>query len=144
MSAILFNLDIDWVMRKTTDDTLRGIRWTLFSTLEDLADNLELLSHTNQHMHEKTNQLHKYGRQIRLKISQKKTEVMTLNEGSPTLIRVNNADLPITDKFTYLGSIIKSDGGTKEDIMNRLGKASLYTEAWSTSGSQDSSVYRPS
>ena len=64
MSAILFNLAIDWVMRKTTEDTSRGIRWTLFSTLEDLdfADDLALLSHTNQHMQEKTNRLHKYGR----------------------------------------------------------------------------------
>ena len=45
MSALLFNLAIDWVMRQTTSDRLRGIRWTLFSTLEDLdfADDLALV-----------------------------------------------------------------------------------------------------
>ena len=30
MSALLFNLKIDWVMRQTTSDQPRGIRWTLF------------------------------------------------------------------------------------------------------------------
>ena len=52
MSAILFNLVIDWVMRRTTEDTPRGIRWSLFTTLDDLdfADDLALLSHTHQHI----------------------------------------------------------------------------------------------
>jgi len=52
MSALLFNLTIDRVMRQTTSDRVRGIRWTLSSTLEDLdfADNVALLSHTHQHM----------------------------------------------------------------------------------------------
>ena len=31
MSALLFNIVIDWVMRRTTEDKTRGIRWTLFS-----------------------------------------------------------------------------------------------------------------
>ena len=48
MSALLFNLAIDWVMGQTTSDRIWGIRWTLLSTLEDLdfADDLALLSHT--------------------------------------------------------------------------------------------------
>jgi hypothetical protein len=49
MSAVLFNLVIDWVMRKTTEDSPRRIRWSLFSTLQDLdfADDLEMQSHTH-------------------------------------------------------------------------------------------------
>lgn len=59
MSALLFNLVIDWVMRKTTEDAPRGIRWNISSTLEDLdfADDLALLSHTHHHLQEKTNAL---------------------------------------------------------------------------------------
>ena len=81
MSALLFNLTIDWVMRQTTSDRPRGIRWTLFSTLEDLefADDLALVSHTHQHMQEKTTCLGMFAQQVGLKISQKKTEVMMLN-----------------------------------------------------------------
>ena len=56
MSAMLFNMTIDWVMRRTIEDQSRGIRWTLFSTPEDLdfADDLALILHTHQHMQENT------------------------------------------------------------------------------------------
>ena len=59
MSALFFNIVIDWVMRRTTENQARGIRWTLLSTLEDLdfADDLALVSHTHQHMQEKTSRL---------------------------------------------------------------------------------------
>ena len=68
MSALLFNLAIDWVMRQTTSDRLRGIRWTLFSTLEDLdfADDLALVSHTHQHMQEKTTRISMFAQQVGL------------------------------------------------------------------------------
>ena len=54
MSALLFNLTIDWVMQQTTTDRVRGIRWTLLSTLEDLdfADDVELFSHPSAHARE--------------------------------------------------------------------------------------------
>jgi hypothetical protein len=66
MSALLFNLVIDWVMRKTTEDAPRGIRWNISSTLEDLdfADDLALLSHTHHHLQEKTNRLSNFANQV--------------------------------------------------------------------------------
>ena len=44
MSSVLFNIAIDWVLRRTVEDQRRGIRWTSFSTPEDLdyADELAL------------------------------------------------------------------------------------------------------
>ena len=73
MSAVPFNLVIDWVMQRTTEDQPRGIRWTFFDTLEDLdfAHDLALLSHTHQHMHEKTRHLSKIGQQVGLQISKR-------------------------------------------------------------------------
>ncbi|KAL0187117.1 hypothetical protein M9458_018787, partial [Cirrhinus mrigala] len=125
MSALLFNLVIDWVMRRTTEDGARGIRWTLFSSLEDLdfADDLALLSHTHQHMQEKTNRLNTFARQVGLKISQRKTEVMILNIDSPAPVKVDGKELPTTKSFTYLGSIVRQDGGAGNDIQSRLNKA---------------------
>ena len=107
MSAVLFNLAIDWVMRRTTEDTPRGIRWTLFSSLEDLdfADDLALLSHTQQQIQEKTDRLNKFGRQVGLRISTKKTETMTLNVDTPAPVKLNGTDLRQADSLTYLGSI---------------------------------------
>ena len=58
-----------------------------------------------------------------LRISTKKTETMTLNVNTPAPVKVNGTEIRQADKFTYLGSIIKPEGGTKEDIHSRLGKA---------------------
>ena len=59
MSLVLFNIAIDWVLRRPVEDQRRGIRWTPYSTLKDLdfADDVALLSHTRQHIQEKTDQL---------------------------------------------------------------------------------------
>ena len=113
MSAMLFNMTIDWVMRRTTEDQSRSIRWTLFSTLEDLdfADDLALVSHTHQHMQEKTTRISTYAQQVGLRISQKKTGAMLLNVSNPTPVQVNGEDLPTTEEFTYLGSTVRHDGG---------------------------------
>ena len=49
MSPVLFNIAIDWVLRRPVEDQRRGVRWTPYSTLEDLdfADDVALLSHTH-------------------------------------------------------------------------------------------------
>ena len=123
MSALLFNLTIDWVMRQTTLDRPRGIRWTPFSTLEDLefTDDLALVSHTHQHMQEKTTCLSMLAQQVGLKISKKKTAVMMLNVPNRSPVNMNGEDLP-TKEFTYLGSSVGHDGGAGSDIRNRLNK----------------------
>ena len=56
MSAMLFHMTITLVMGRTTEDRSRGIRWTLFPTMEDLdfADDLALVSHTQEDVQEKT------------------------------------------------------------------------------------------
>ena len=58
-----------------------------------------------------------------LKISQKKTEVMTLNIPNPSPVQVNGEELPTTEEFTYLGNTVNHDGGAGSDIKNRLSKA---------------------
>jgi len=59
MSTLLFNLVVDWIMRRTAENQIKGIRRTPFSYLEDLdyADDLALLSHTHTHIQEKTQRL---------------------------------------------------------------------------------------
>ena len=122
MPSFLFNLAIDWVMRKATEDEKRGIRQKINTILEDLdfADDIALLSHTFQHIQQKTNRLSQY---IGLNISERKTEVITINVSNSTPIKLNGKDLPKTNTFTYLGSILCNDGGASEDIKTRIGKA---------------------
>lgn len=86
MSATLFNIVIDWVPCRTTEDKPRGIRWTLIiCKLEDLdfADDLALialLSHTHNHLQEeKTTRLNIFGQKVGLGISTKKTDFIRTN-----------------------------------------------------------------
>ena len=136
MSSMLFNIAIDWVLCRTMEDQRRGIRWTPFTILEDLdfADDLALLSHTRQHIQEKTDRLSMFSNQVGLKISLKKTEAMCVNVPSPTKIRVRGQDIPYTIKFIYFGSVL-CQGGISEDIQSRLNIArnafiSLRSEYW--------------
>ena len=66
--ALLFNLAIDWILSRTTEDEKQGLQWTLFSTLEDLeyADDLALLSHTHSHIQKKIVCLSSYATKVGL------------------------------------------------------------------------------
>ena len=139
MSTLLFNLVVDWIMRRTTEDQIRGIRWTPFSYLKDLdyANDLALLSHTYTDIQEKTQRLNTFKKQVGLNISSKKTEVMALNTTNTRLVQIDNEELPYTDRFTYLGSIISRDRGTDLDIQGRLNKArnslNIMNKVWRSS-----------
>ena len=109
MSALLFNITIDWVMKQTTQDKNRGIRWNLFTNLNDLdfADDLALLSHTHSHIQEKGNRLQIKAKKVGLKINKRKTEVNTLNVQDPAPVKVEEDPLPYTDQFTYIDSNVR-------------------------------------
>ena len=71
-------------------------------------------------MPEKTSRLSMYAHQVGLSISLKKTEVMTLNTSNPDPVKADREDLPTTEQFIYLGSIIRQDGGAGNDIQSRI------------------------
>ena len=125
MSAVLCDLVIDWVMRKTTGDAARGIRWNLFffSTLDDLdfADHLALtaIAYTPPY----TTKDYLFGQQVGLQISSKKTETLGFNVDKPVPVKVNGVDLSQTDEFTYPRTIIRPGGSAEGDIHNRIGEA---------------------
>ena len=125
MSSILFIISVDWILRSSLTGGNTGIRWTLFTHLEDLdyADDIALLSHLEKHMQDKTTRLYKNAASIGLNINKKKTEVMALNCREPPDITINGTKLECSSSFTYLGSIVTSDGGADKDIRSRIGKA---------------------
>ena len=55
MSVLLFNLMIDWVMRPTTSNPFKDL---------DFPDNQVLVSHTHQHMQDKTTHLSTFAQQV--------------------------------------------------------------------------------
>ncbi|XP_063427447.1 uncharacterized protein LOC134710955 [Mytilus trossulus] len=106
-------------------NTNNGIRWTLSSNLKDIdyADDLAIVSNTKNQMKEKTEVLEQNARMIGLKINSKKTQIMTVNMLYTPDIKVNGEQLELVQSFTYLGSIVKSEGGAGQDIKTKIGKA---------------------
>ena len=67
MCNITFTLVvIDWVIKRSTADRLRGVTWNSFGYLEDedFADDIALLSHSNHDMQEKTSRIESYAGQV--------------------------------------------------------------------------------
>ena len=74
-------------------------------------------------MQEKTCWLSWFGQQVGLQTSKRKTEVMTLIVNAQAPVLLDDQALPSTETFTYLGSVVRQDGGTNDDIQSRLSKA---------------------
>ena len=98
-------------------------RTVLTLNLKTWTDDLAVVSYTHQHIKEKTSRLNTYAQQIGLKISQKKTEVMTLNIPNPVPVQVNGDNVPTTDEFFLLSSIVRCDEGASTNVQNRLCQA---------------------
>ena len=125
LSPILFILAMNWVMKETTKDRKRGIRWTLTSVLEDLdyADDVGLLSSCYKDMQEKTTRMKETSELIGLKVNKKKTKVMKINSKKNDPIRIDDHELEDVEEFDYLGSRTTADGDAMRDVKARLSKA---------------------
>ena len=139
MSPFLFLIAIDWIMKKCTTNQRNGIQWTPFSQLDDLdfADDLALLTQTIKQMMDKTILLDKTSKRCGLLINKDKTKTMRINTIRTEKITLNDTDIEDTNSFTYLGSIVNTEGGTDEDIKARIGKArtafQLLKKVWASS-----------
>jgi hypothetical protein len=71
---------------------------------------IALLSHTEDHMQEKTRNLEENARMIGLIINAKKTKLMYLNTQRLPVIFVEGKQLDTVDSFNYLGSSIIEGG----------------------------------
>ena len=142
MSGFLFLLVVDWVMRNTTEDRPRGLKWNNGEYLEDLdyADDIVLLSQSWNDAQEKLDRLANFGERTGLKINIDKTESMRINCTNPVLFTIWTDGIKEVDKFTYLGGMVTKWGGANEDMLSRIGKARYayhkLKKVW------NSSVYR--
>ncbi|XP_078619529.1 uncharacterized protein LOC144886675 [Branchiostoma floridae x Branchiostoma japonicum] len=142
LSPFLFLLTIDFVLKKTTEDGREGVRWNEEERLADLdfADDLALLSETNQDLQNLTTKLEQFSGKVGLRVSTEKTKAMEVGDNTnhpPLNISVNNNQVEIVDQFTYLGSVLSNSGDVEPDINCRIGKAAAVfrrlRKVWSTS-----------
>ncbi|VDO68162.1 unnamed protein product [Schistosoma margrebowiei] len=114
----LFLLVIDWIMKTSTSEGKRGIRWTSRMQFYDLdfADDLALLSQTQQQMQENTNSVAAALAAIGLNIHKGKSKILRYNIAFTNPITIDGKDLEDVKTFTYLGSIIDEHGGSDADV----------------------------
>ena len=89
----------------------------------DLADDIVLLSSTNQQIQDKTTRLDEETRRVGLKINNEKTKAMRINARNQEKIITNGQDIEDVDQFVYLGAKVCKEGGCMKDLKNRLSKA---------------------
>ena len=125
LSPFLFLLAIDWLMKTSTQEKRNGIQWTLWDQLEDLdfADDLALLSHTQQQMQEKTSIVAATSARIGLNIHKGKSKVLKVNATNAAPIMLEDEAIEEVDSFIYLGSTVDKQGGTDADVKRRVGNA---------------------
>ena len=95
LSPFLFLLAIDWLMKTSTEEKRNGIQWTLMEQLDELdfADDLALLSHTQQQMQDKTDTLVQCSSCIGLNIHRGKSKILRVNAANNTPVLLDGQAL---------------------------------------------------
>ena len=74
-------------------------------------------------MQNKINKLNTESRRVRLKMNAEKTKILRINPTNQESITVEDQTIEEVQKFTYLGATVCKEGGSMEDLKNRLSKA---------------------
>ncbi|VDP65485.1 unnamed protein product [Schistosoma curassoni] len=116
-------------MKTSTSEGKRGIQWTSRMQLDDVdfADDLALLSQTQQQMQENMNSVAAASAAVGLNIHKGKSRILRYNTECTNPITIDGEDLEDIKTFTYLGSIIDEQGGSDADV-----KARIDSHPWTT------------
>jgi hypothetical protein len=122
LSPTIFVIVMDYMIKMVTANKRRGIIWKLTEGLENLdyADDICVLSQSYKDMREKLEDLNKEAVKVGLKMNASKTKAMKINSKTKTKYEVNGNIIDETEKFQYLGSLVKIDGGAEEDVKNSI------------------------
>ena len=87
----MFRIAVDWVMKETTSGRRNAIQWILWTQLDDLdyADDLALLSHTQEQMQAKTTVLDTVSKSIGLNIHSSKSKVLKAVSSNKGKVELN-------------------------------------------------------
>ncbi|PIO54416.1 hypothetical protein TELCIR_24222 [Teladorsagia circumcincta] len=109
LSPFLFNICLDFVMRRAMRQTETGLSWYNEERLADLdfADDIALLAQDEAKLQDATTNLNSEATMIGLRISAEKSKVMSIGSNNAQMvINVDAKQLETVNKFTYLGSVI--------------------------------------
>ena len=74
-------------------------------------------------MQSKTNSKSGLAKRVELKINEKETKILRLNNRKMEPVKLEGKDIEDVDEFTYLGAVVSKEGGGGKDMDSRLNKA---------------------
>ncbi|VDP51788.1 unnamed protein product [Schistosoma curassoni] len=113
-------------MKTSKSEGKNEAQWTSRMQLDDLdfADDLALLSQTQQQMQEKTTNVAAASEAVvDLNIHKGKSKILRYNTTHTNQITLDGEDLEDVKTVTYLGSMIHKQGSSDADVKVRIGKA---------------------
>ncbi|VDP56985.1 unnamed protein product, partial [Schistosoma mattheei] len=141
VSEILNEYLIDWIMKISTSQGKHEIQWTARMQLSDLdfADDLALLSHTQQQMQKRTTSIAAASAAVGLNIHEEKSKILRYNKTSTSPITLQGVALKHLKSFTYLANIIDEHGESDADVNAWIGRSfgSSIAHATTNAGEDD-------
>jgi hypothetical protein len=127
LSPLIFLLVMDWVLKRSLDDSKCGIQWVNGGQLTDLdfADDIAVMDDTWQGMAEMTTRVEREAGTVGLRINADKTKIKIMVVGKMKdkgHVMVGGQRLETVAEFCYLGSVISDNSSCDKDIKTRLGK----------------------
>ncbi|KAG0720330.1 putative uncharacterized transposon-derived protein F52C9.6 [Chionoecetes opilio] len=127
LAPSLFNTCMDWVLDKVVDQSdcgasLGNIKITDLIFADDaviFAESLEVLVMALEALHQEA-------KPLGLEVSWLKTKVQVFGDLLDEAVQSVHAcgeDIEILESFTYLGSAVHNDGGSRQEVLRRIGIA---------------------
>ena len=127
LSPLLFIVAIDYIMKKTTEVGMHGLKWVGDVKIADLdfADDIALLDEDEVGNQDMTNKLVKNAKMVGLRLNVPKTKCMAVGmEADASInIEVDGEKVEKVCDFVYLGSCLEDSGAVEKDVRTRIGKA---------------------
>ena len=126
LSPILFNIVLDYIMRRLEKNHDLGATSEPINTEDaEYADDTTLIAESLIRILELLEALTAESEKFGLKINTKKTKIMPISkrEDERRNVQHRNSEIEIVKTFTYLGSELKAEGGTENEIKRRIALA---------------------
>lgn len=139
LAPSLFNTCMDWVLGRAVDQSHCGAS-VGNTTVTDLvfADDAVILAESLEVLVLALEALHEEAKPLGLQVSWAKTKVQVfggLLDETVQSVHACGEDIEILESFTYLGSVVHNSGGSRHEVLRRIGLAhgvmdSLNTSIW--------------
>ena len=137
LAPSLFNTCMDWILGRVVDQSHCGA--SVGNTkITDLvfADDAVIFAESLEVLVMALEVLHEEAKPLGLKVSWPKTKVQDfggLLDDTVQSVLACGEDVEISENFTYLGSVVHNNGGSRQEVLRRIGLAHGVMDSLSTS-----------